>query len=69
MQRCGNVYAVLMQFNANAAHKGLCRYQEGWCSTPASNLTLPFAVRYLQTRSQATPGQANALVQFVVAYQ
>ncbi|MDH1507870.1 type 1 fimbrial protein [Aeromonas caviae] len=43
--------------------------QEVWRGAPASNLTLPFAVRYLQTRSQVTPGQANALVQFVVAYQ
>lgn len=40
-----------------------------WQGSSASSLSLPFAVRYLQTKSSVTPGEANAIAEFVVAYQ
>ncbi|MGL4206303.1 MAG: fimbrial protein [Aeromonadaceae bacterium] len=43
--------------------------QSMWQGSSTPNISLPFAVRYLQTRSTVTPGEANALAQFVVAYQ
>lgn len=43
--------------------------QSVWQGASTSAITLPFSVRYLQTRTRVTPGQANALAQFVVAYQ
>lgn len=43
--------------------------QSMWQGSSTPNISLPFAVRYLQTRSTVTLGEANALAQFVVAYQ
>ena len=43
--------------------------QSVWQGTSTPAISLPFSVRYLQTRASVTPGQANALAQFVVAYQ
>ena len=43
--------------------------QNVWQGASTPSLSLPFTVRYLQTKASVTPGQANALAQFVVAYQ
>ena len=43
--------------------------QSMWQGASTPTISLPFAVRYLQTRSSVTPGEANAVAQFVIAYQ
>lgn len=43
--------------------------QAVWQGSSTSSLSLPFAVRYLQTKGRVTPGEANAIAEFVVAYQ
>lgn len=43
--------------------------QSVWQGAAPPAISLPFTARYLQTRVRVTPGQANALAQFVVAYQ
>lgn len=53
----------------NSTPMPLNSQQAVWQGGATSSLSLPFAARYLQTKASVTPGEANAIAEFVVAYQ
>lgn len=68
-QSAGHASGIAVQLlNAQNTPLGLNQKISVWRGNQNS-VTLPFAVRYLKTSSQITPGHANAMMQFMVSYQ